>query len=187
MIHDFARALCSSGISLKHADSQLRHVIRQYYPATQTMLSAKQLRRKCLGEVFHSYKHLLTRKVKNVNISIIADDSPDLLGVSTLNTLSCYYDVDKKDKVMGDVSCGRVSLKTWNSLTVGTTVTSVPTEYGESWNDVTAVAGDSTEHTQKMVHEIREGEAMNTIHVKDLPHLIHVTADKTGTLLSSCS
>lgn len=106
----------------------------KYCPTAKIMSSAKQPRGAYLGEVFHNYKRMLTRKVEKVNISIIVDESPDVLGVLTLNKLLCCSDADKKGQVT--YLMNMTHLKAFNSLTIGTTLISMLIEYGRSWNDV---------------------------------------------------
>lgn len=184
IIHDFVRALSYDGLSLEHADSELGKFVKTYCPAAKTMPTARQLRDKHLRDVFLQHKAALTAKVAHMKVGIIVDESADVTGKPTVNILFSYYDESRKTKAVNlfDVSC----VKATNSVTISNALSNALENYGKSWHDVIAISSDSAEYMRRAVKDIREAEGVNIVHVKDLPHLLHVAVSK-ALLLDSIS
>lgn len=174
-IYDFVRALCFSGLSLEHADGELGDFVKQYCPAARTLPSAKHLRDKHLKEIFDRQVEVLKRKMAGAKVSIIVDESPDITGTPTVNTLFSYYDAETKSKAVHLVDVSQV--KTCNSVSISKVLSSVLERYDKSWRDVPALASDSAEYMKKAVRDICDSENVSILHVKDLPHLIHVAVN----------
>lgn len=56
-------------------------------------------------------------------------------------------------------------------------VCKTPLTVGKTWKDVVSVAADSADYMRKMVRNICQAEAIHILHVTNLAHLIHVSAD----------
>ncbi|KAH7976693.1 hypothetical protein HPB52_018271 [Rhipicephalus sanguineus] len=104
-------------------------------------------------------------------VSVIVDESPDITGVPTINTLLCYYSQKNVKKHVVLVDVDRVNAS--NSYTVASAVSKALLTVGKTWKDVVAVATDSAEYMRKMVREICQAEGIQILHVKDIAHLIH--------------
>ncbi|KAK8767368.1 hypothetical protein V5799_005850 [Amblyomma americanum] len=175
VIHDFVRALAYSGISMHQADGPLGDFVRKYCKAAKTMPTGQRLRIKYLKEAFDKDMAKIRNDMQAVKVSVIVDESSDITGVPTINTLLCYYSQKAKKKQVCLVDVDRVNAS--NSYTVARVVGKALLTVGKTWKDVVAVATDSAEYMRKMVREICEAEAINILHVKDLAHLIHVSVD----------
>ena len=108
-IHDFVRALCYSAISLNQADSYLGKLFKKYCQAARTMPGRRQLEAKYLPEVYAHHKSIIIDMMKDVKISAIIDESPDILGRPAVNTLFCYF--NKKNRVKKHSSCRYIHFK----------------------------------------------------------------------------
>ncbi|KAH7950947.1 hypothetical protein HPB52_003260 [Rhipicephalus sanguineus] len=109
--------------------------------------------------------------MRDVKVSVIVDESPDITGVPTINTLLCYYSQKNVKKHVVLVDVDRVNAS--NSYTVASAVSKALLTVGKTWKDVVAVATDSAEYMRKMVREICQAEGIQILHVKDIAHLIH--------------
>ncbi|KAH8009152.1 hypothetical protein HPB51_010942 [Rhipicephalus microplus] len=113
--------------------------------------------------------------MRGVKVSVIIDESPDITGVPTINTLLCYYSQKNVKKHVVLVDVDRVNAS--NSYTVASAVSKALLTVGKTWKDVVAVATDSAKYMRKMVREICQAEGIQILHVKDIAHLIHVSVD----------
>ncbi|KAL3207371.1 hypothetical protein MRX96_010163 [Rhipicephalus microplus] len=109
--------------------------------------------------------------MRGVKVSVIIDESPDITGVPTINTLLCYYSQKNVKKHVVLVDVDRVNAS--NSYTVASAVSKALLTVGKTWKDVVAVATDSAKYMRKMVREICQAEGIQILHVKDIAHLIH--------------
>ncbi|KAH7982861.1 hypothetical protein HPB52_007704 [Rhipicephalus sanguineus] len=171
VIHDFVRALAYSGISMHQADGPLGDFARKYCKAAKTMPTGQRLRLKYLKEAFDKDMEKIRDDMRDVKVSVIVDESPDITGVPTINTLLCYYSQKNVKKHVVLVDVGRVNAS--NSYTVASAVSKARLTVGKTWKDVVAVATDSAEYMRKMVREICQAEGIQILHVKDIAHLIH--------------
>ncbi|KAL1433388.1 hypothetical protein MTO96_012594 [Rhipicephalus appendiculatus] len=171
VIHDFVRALAYSGISMHQADGPLGDFARKYCKAAKTMPTGQRLRLKYLKEAFDKDMEKIRDDMRDVKVSVIVDESPDITGVPTINTLLCYYSQKNVKKHVVLVDVDRVNAS--NSYTVASAVSKALLTVGKTWKDVVAVATDSAEYMRKMVREICQAEGIQILHVKDIAHLIH--------------
>ncbi|KAH7975838.1 hypothetical protein HPB52_006183 [Rhipicephalus sanguineus] len=171
VIHDFVRALAYSGISMHQADGPLGDFARKYCKAAKTMPTGQRLRLKYLKEAFDKDMEKIRGDMRDVKVSVIVDESPDITGVPTINTLLCYYSQKNEKKHVVLVDVDRVNAS--NSYTVASAVSKALLTVGKTWKDVVAVATDSAEYMRKMVREICQAEGIQILHVKDIAHLIH--------------
>ncbi|KAH7955633.1 hypothetical protein HPB52_001964 [Rhipicephalus sanguineus] len=179
VIHDFVRALAYSGISMHQADGPLGDFARKYCKAAKTMPTGQRLRLKYLKEAFDKDMEKIRDDMRDVKVSVIVDESPDITGVPTINTLLCYYSQKNVKKHVVLVDVDRVNAS--NSYTVASAVSKALLTVRKTWKDVVAVATDSAEYMRKMVREICQAEGIQILHVKDIAHLIH----STKTLITS--
>ncbi|KAH7940181.1 hypothetical protein HPB52_022096 [Rhipicephalus sanguineus] len=171
VIHDFVRALAYSGISMHQADGPLGDFARKYCKAAKTMPTGQRLRLKYLKEAFDKDMEKIRDDMRDVKVSVIVDESPDITGVPTINTLLCYYSQKNVKKHVVLVDVDRVNAS--NSYTVASAVSKALLTVGKTCKDVVAVATDSAEYMRKMVREICQAEGIQILHVKDIAHLIH--------------
>ncbi|KAH8032298.1 hypothetical protein HPB51_024075 [Rhipicephalus microplus] len=171
VIHDFVRALAYSGISMHQADGPLGDFARKYCKAAKTMPTGQRLRLKYLKEAFDKDMEKIRDYMRDVKVSVIVDESPDITGVPTINTLLCYYSQKNVKKHVVLVDVDRVNAS--NSYTVASAASKALLTVGKTWKDVVAVATDSAEYVRKMVREICQAEGIQILHVKDIAHLIH--------------
>lgn len=174
-IHACVKAFCESGISLEQAEGSMGDFIRTYCPAAKTMPGVTQLRSKYLTEVFEKHMEDIREDIGDSKVSVIIDESPDVTGVPTVNTLVCFYSPNRKQKQIFLIDVTRVNA--CNSFTLGRVVTDAVRKVGKTWHDVIAVSSDSAEYVRKMVKDIRASEVVKTVHVRDVPHLLHVTVN----------
>ena len=80
--HDFVRALSYSAISLNHADGFIGKLFKKYCPAARW-----QLEQKYLPEVYAQHKDLIKQEIVDRKVSVIMDESPEVLGRPTVNTM----------------------------------------------------------------------------------------------------
>lgn len=166
VIHDFVRALAYSGISMHQADGPLGDFARKYCKAAKTMPTGQRLRLKYLKEAFDKDMEKIRDDMRDVKVSVIVDESPDITGVPTINTLLCYYSQKNVKKHVVLVDVDRVNAS--NSYTVASAVSKALLTVGKTWKDVVAVATDSAEYMRKMVREICQAEGIQILHVKDM-------------------
>ncbi|KAH7949272.1 hypothetical protein HPB49_006935 [Dermacentor silvarum] len=148
VIHDFVRALAYSGISMHQADGPLGDFARKYCKAAKTMPTGQRLRLKYLKEAFDKDMEKIRDDMRDVKVSVIVDESPDITGVPTINTLLCYYSQKNVKKHVVLVDVDRVNAS--NSYTVASAVSKALLTVGKTWKDVVAVATDSAEYMRKM-------------------------------------
>ncbi|KAH7983252.1 hypothetical protein HPB52_010516 [Rhipicephalus sanguineus] len=159
VIHDFVRALAYSGISMHQADGPLGDFARKYCKAAKTMPTGQRLRLKYLKEAFDKDMEKIRDDMRDVKVSVIVDESPDITGVPTINTLLCYYSQKNVKKHVVLVDVDRVNAS--NSYTVASAVSKALLTVGKTWKDVVAVAKDSAEYMRKMnaEHESERSDA----------------------------
>ena len=104
--HDFVRALSYSAISLNHADGFVGKLFKKYCPAARCMPTRRQLEQKYLPEVYARHKDLIKQRISSQKLSIIVDESPEVLGRPAVNTLFCYHNEENntKEVVLADTS-----------------------------------------------------------------------------------
>jgi hypothetical protein len=117
--------------------------------------------------------HIFKNKIKDIKLSIITDESPDILGRSTLSILVSFFDKEIKGKniLLLDLS---IIIKC-DSINVLNKIAQVLEKYGINWDDVLAISTDSAEYMRKMVKDIKTFQNKNILHVPDISHLIHVS------------
>ncbi len=86
--HDFVYSLSLAGIPLQFADEPLGKFARKWIPAARNMsTNSGHLRNKYLTENFERHTDCIKHKIKNQKISLVFDESPDIIGRKIVNTL----------------------------------------------------------------------------------------------------
>lgn len=174
-IHDFVRALCYSATSLNQADCFMGKVFKKYCPAARTMPCGRQLEAKYLPEVYRKHKAIMLDMMDDAKVSVIMDESPDVLGRPSVNTLFCFYDKSKgsKEILLVDTSI----LKAVNSTSLSLLLGRIIQDFNEDWDDLLAISSDSAEYMSKLVRDLQKSQCPQVIHIKDVAHLLHVAVD----------
>ena len=73
-------------------------LFKEYCPAARTMPCARQLEGKYLPDVYSQHKTVMLEMMADTKVSIIMDESPDVIGRQAVNTLFCFYDRNKNSK-----------------------------------------------------------------------------------------
>jgi hypothetical protein len=98
VIHDLVRAASFSAVPLEVFDRHMGSFIRKWIPASNSMPNANELRSSYLKKVFDSHFEAIKRKISGQKFSVIIDESHDLLGRKTVNTLISFYDTETHSK-----------------------------------------------------------------------------------------
>jgi hypothetical protein len=89
--------LCYSAIPLYKIESDIGKPMRKYVPEAKSMPQYRQFREKYLDQVFSSHIEEIKLTIKS-EISVILDESPDLLGRPTVNVLFSFFGERVKTK-----------------------------------------------------------------------------------------
>ena len=111
----------------------------------------------------------------DAKVSVIIDESPDVLGRQTVNTLFCFYDKNRNAKriILVDISIFRAVNSTSLSLLLG----QVLQNFNRDWDDLLAISTDSAEYNSKLVKDLQKSHCPQLTYIKDFAHLIHVAVD----------
>lgn len=106
MTHDFIYALAYGGVSMHLADKPLGDFVRKQCKAAKSMPTGQRLQLKYMKEAFDKDMMETCDDMQSVKVSIIADESPDITGVPTIDTFLRYYSQKtmKKQVVSADVN-----------------------------------------------------------------------------------
>ena len=173
--HDFTRALLYSGLSLNKADGYMGKLFRKYCPAARTMPGSRQLSRKYLPEIYEQHISSVKEKIARRRISVILDESPDVIGRPAINTLISFYNSlsNRKTVLLVDTSI----VKSCNSTTAALTVSQALNNVNKSWTDVLGLSSDSAAYMQKLYTDVKAAYNPRLLHFTDVAHLIHVAVD----------
>ncbi len=116
--------------------------------------SNTNLRNKYLNENYGRNIKFIKDKVYNKKISLVFDESPDIIGRKTVNTLCGFYDnaLNKKNILL--IDCSIVKTCDHNSL-INLTNNILKT-YDKQWSDVLTVRTDSASYAIKYSQLIKE-------------------------------
>ena len=139
------------------------------------MPCGKQLEGKYLPEVYSQHKAIMLDMMVDAKVSVIMDESPELLGHQAVNTLFCFYDRSKNAKriLLVDTSI----LRAVNSTSLSLLLRQVLQNFNKDWDDLLAISTDSAEYMNKLVKDLQKSHCPQLIHIKDVAHLIHVAVD----------
>ena len=149
---------------------------KNYFQDAKLTPHSKNLGMKYLVEVFESHVEEIKSQIQGKKITIIVDESPDLLGRPTVNVFASYSnEKDQNKKVfLIDMSFVR-NLKSTSIMEI---ICDFLHNYGKTFNDVLVLASDSAQNMVKLVQDINESGTKSIFHIKDIAHLIHVAVDK---------
>jgi hypothetical protein len=174
-IYDFVRSILYSGQSLELADGPIGDNHRKYVPACKTMPCARQLRRKHQHEIFEEHLNSIVEDMRHEPICLITDESPDLIDEPTQNTLVSYYSRSERKLQLFLVDTQRL-LGSASSYTCAVALEkAVQSRIQKKYIDVIAIASDSAPYMIKLVQDINNAHEVSILHIRDLPHLLHVT------------
>ena len=113
--------------------------------------------------------------MKDVKISAITDESPDVLGRPAVNTLFCFFNkkTGSKNIFLVDTSI----LKAVNSTSLSLLLGQILQNFGKDWSDLLAISSDSADYMSKLVRDLQQSYCAQLLHIKDIAHLVHVTID----------
>jgi hypothetical protein len=97
--HEFVYALALSGQPLGHGKGFVGKFVRKWVFAMRGMPSNGQhLADKYLVEVFNKHINFIKDTIKDEKITIIIDESPDIMGRKTVNALFSFFNAQKREK-----------------------------------------------------------------------------------------
>jgi hypothetical protein len=95
-------------------------------------------------EIYGLHAQLIKTKLKNNKITLIIDESPDLLVRCAVNTL---VDTDNKTKSVSLIDTS--ILGKCNSSSIAILTTKVLNDYGKEWSNLIGIASDSAPYMKK--------------------------------------
>ncbi len=168
--HDFVYALSLAGMPLSAATGPLGQCFRKWTPAARNMIKTKtNLRDKYMHENYVKHIDCIKEKINNQMFSLVFDESPDIMGRKTVNTLIAFYDRKSKTKSILLIDCSFLKSCDHNSLI--TLTNNILETFEKKWTDVLALSTDSASYAIKYSQLIRERH-------NDISHLIHVAVIK---------
>jgi hypothetical protein len=158
---------------LQSADGPLGQFARKWIPVARNMsTNSGHLRNKYLTENFERHTDCIKHKIKNQKISLVFNESLDISGRKTVNTLCSFYDENIKTKSILLIDCSVLKIFDHNSFI--TLTNSILKTYEKFWSDVIAISTDSASYALKYAQVIKETQNFNIHHINDISHLIHV-------------
>nr|XP_014345642.1 PREDICTED: uncharacterized protein LOC106704024 [Latimeria chalumnae] len=132
--HEFTRALAQSGICLSQADGPIGSVFCKRAAAAKTMPKAAQLYSKYLPEGFESDLEHIKELVRDVQISITVDETPEIHGDPAVAVLFTFYKDSQNVRytVMADLEV----LESCNAISVSALIQQVLDKFEKRWEDV---------------------------------------------------
>jgi hypothetical protein len=98
-------ALGLSAESLNKADDPLGQLFKKLVPAARTMPNKKNFREKYLQKLFDSHLSYVKNIISDRKISLIMNESPDIIGRKTVNTLISFNYALKNKKCVLLTDC----------------------------------------------------------------------------------
>ncbi len=140
------------------------------YLSPKTLPNANNLRDQYLDRVFETHLNYIKSNIEDQKISLIVDESPDLLDRKTVNTLISFFNKKENAKkvLLVDVSF----LKSVNYITIKNNILKVLPIIGKEMKDVLCISSDSAPYMKKAVQELAAIHD-NIFQVNDVAHLIH--------------
>ena len=97
--HEFVCAVCYSGLPFAVLEGPVADFVKQFCPAARTMPEVDALAGPYLDRVFSLHAEQIKTMVRDQPVTIIVDESPELMGRPCVNTLFSFYDATKRDKI----------------------------------------------------------------------------------------
>jgi hypothetical protein len=175
VIHDYVRAQCYDCIPLYKADLFNGKFIKKYIPSAIALPKSYQLYKKYLPEVYDSDIDWIKTKLRAKKISLIIDETSDILGRPAVSTLVSFYDQIKNTKsvLLLDSSIFNAN----NASEMYKVLENVLDNYDKQWSDVIALCSDSASDMRSAFKSIK---ALNSHlwHIADIAHLINVSINE---------
>uniref|UniRef100_A0A1X7U6P4 DUF4371 domain-containing protein n=1 Tax=Amphimedon queenslandica TaxID=400682 RepID=A0A1X7U6P4_AMPQE len=137
--------------SLHQADGHIGKVFRKYCPAAKTMSGARQIASKYLPEIFESHMNFLKEKIIDQKLSLILDESSDVIGRPAVNTLASFYDSSLNNKSVALLDT--TLMKACNSTTLALLLSRVIQNIDKDRVDVIGLSTDSAVYMKKVASD----------------------------------
>lgn len=171
--HEFVRAVCYSGLPFSVMNGPVAHLVKRFCPAARTMPGVDALAGPYLDRVFDLHTEQITTKVSGEPLTIIVDESPELMGRPCVNTLFSFYDKERRDKAVLLVNCS--FLNVCNAATILLHITNVLETYHVDWKQVIGLASDSAAYIRSLYTDLRQSHNSAMVHIASPAHLINVS------------
>ncbi len=171
--YDFVYSLALSALPLNKSSGPLGNLFRKWVPSARTMPSNFILRRDYLPKVFKCQQNYIREMINDRKISIVIDESPDIIGRKTVNTLITFFDEKTKSKKVTLIDCtltDRVNAGIMKEI-----IEKSITKMGKTWQDIITISSDSASYMLKLTDSLKKDCKNNLIHINDISHLIHVS------------
>lgn len=140
------------------------------------MPGARQIASKYLPEIFESHMNFLKEKMIDQKLSLILDESSDVIGRPAVNTLaSSFYDSSLNSKCVALLDT--TLMKACNSTTLALLLSRVIQNIDKDWVDVIGLSTDSAAYMKKLASDVKAAYNPKLLQFNDVAHLIHVAID----------
>uniref|UniRef100_A0A1X7TIJ3 DUF4371 domain-containing protein n=1 Tax=Amphimedon queenslandica TaxID=400682 RepID=A0A1X7TIJ3_AMPQE len=161
--------------SLHQADVHIGKLFRNYCPAAKTMPGACQIASKYLPEIFESHMNFFKEKMIDQKLSLILDESSDVIGRPAVNTLASFYDSSLNSKCVALLDT--TLMKACNSTTLALLLSRVIQNIDKDWVDVIGLSTDSAAYMKKVASDVKAAYNPTLLQFNDVAHLMHVAID----------
>lgn len=170
--HEFVKAVCYSGLPFAVMEGPVADLVKQFCPAARSMPGVDSLAGPYLDRVFHHHTEQIKMKIGDQPVTVIVDESPELLGRPCLNTLFAFYDVEKGDRRVLLVDCS--FLNVCNAASILLHLTDVLRKYNLDWSRVIGLASDSAAYMRALFADLKRSHNPRMVHIACPAHLINV-------------
>jgi hypothetical protein len=170
--HEFVRAVCYGGLPFSVLDGPIADLVKRFCPAARTMPGVDALAGPYLERVYSLHAEQIKTKIRDQPVTIIVDESPELMGRPCVNTLLSFYDVEKRDKVTLMVNCSFLTV--CNAASIALYLSDVLKSYDVKWEKVIALASDSAAYMKALFADLKKAQNPSMIHITCPAHLINV-------------
>jgi hypothetical protein len=177
--HDFVYALALSASPINKSMGPLGKVFRKWVPSARNMPSNVTLRSDYLPKVFLCQMAFIKNLVKDRKFSVIIDESPDITGRKTVNTLISFYDKIQRCKRVTLIDCSTVDRV--NAGVIRDIMEKSIKKVEKNWNDVLTISSDSASYMLRFFDSLKD-ENEKIFHINDIAHLIHNSVHNAFTL-----
>ena len=161
--HKFVRAVCYSGLPYAVLEGPVADLVKQFCPAARTMPGVDSLAGPYLDRVFSLHTEQIKVKIGDQPVTIIVDESPELMGRPCVNTLFSFYDTEKRGKTVLMVDCSFLTV--CNAASILLHLTDVLKTYDLDWKRVLGLASDSAAYMRSLFADLRRSHNPRMIHI----------------------